>query len=184
MAKTFEGVIFDSDFILDSELRALGFRQSDIEKEYLRVQDWVHADVRDIYEDDLAEAKRQTNNWKYKIKALLSRPVGNYQHKKRPRRNLLPMMNTGALRDSFKVTLKESTGKAWSYELRVTLKSNKRAKTFSGNKDHAELTNDNITRAGHNKRNVAWRGWADEILEGKGLKGVPSARNLMRSLFI
>jgi hypothetical protein len=172
MAKTFEGVIFDKDFILKSELRSLGFRKTDIDNEYLRVQDWVHADVIDIYEDDLAEAKRQVDSWKHKIKSLLSRPVGRYAHKRRPNRNLLPMMNSGELRDSIKVSLKGSTGKAWTYELKVNIRSK-----------HTNLTNDNITRAGRDKRKVSWRGWADEMMDGKGLKGVPSARNLMRSLF-
>lgn len=172
MAKTFEGVIFDNDFILHSELKALGFRKTDIDNEYLRIQDWVHADIIDIYEDDTVEAKRQVEDWKHKIKELLSRPVGRYAHKRRPNRNLLPMMNSKELRDSVKVSLKTSTGKLWNYELKVNIKSK-----------HANLTNDNITRAGRNKRNVSWRGWADEMMDGKGLKGVPSARNLMRSLF-
>lgn len=182
MAKTFEGLVFDSDFVLSKELKALGFRKTDVDKEYLRLQDWVHADLVDIFEDNLKEAKQQVANWKYDIKELLSKPVGKYKHKKRPHRSLLPKMNTGDLRDSVKVTLTGSRDKVWSYELKVNIKSKHRAKK-AGNKDHADLTNANITRAGTNKRNVAWWGWADKMMDGRGLKGVPSARNLMRSLF-
>jgi len=172
MAKTFEGVIFDEHFVLEKELRSLGFRKSDIEGEYLRVVDWVHADFSDELDDDLVSARRQVAVWRTKLRKLLSRPVGKYAHKRRPHRNLLPMLNSAELRESIKVKLKQPNNTIWSYELSINLKSN-----------HANLTNENITSRGRNGRRVAWRGWADEMLEGRGLKGVTSARNLMRSLF-
>ena len=172
MTKTFEGVVFDKDFILKKELKSLGFRETDIKDEYLRLQDEVHADLVDVLDEDYTDNRRQVKAWKKDVKDLLSRPVGNYAHKKRPHRNLLPMMNSKELRDTVKVSLRRTPNREWSYELSVNFQSN-----------HADLTNRNITRAGQNKRKVAWYGWADKMLLGTGLKGVTSARNLMRSLF-
>lgn len=182
MAKHFTGVIVDKDFVLASELKKLGFRKVDTDDMYLRLQDWVHADIQELFDDNFVLAKKQVNAWKYKLRKLLSRPVGKYAHRKRPHRNLLPMMDSGDLHDHIKVTLKETPDSIWSYELNVSISSAHKAPK-AGNRDHADLTNANITRAGTAKRNVAWWGWADEMMDGKGLKGVPSARNLMRSLF-
>ena len=173
MASVFEGVTFDKDFILKKELKSLGFRETDIKDSYYRFQDEVHAELTDIFDDEFEENKRIVRDWKEEVKSLLSKPLlPKYRHRKRPHRSLLPKMDTGELRDSVKVILRETPSREWSYELKVNFKSK-----------HAELTNLNITRRGQNKRNVAWYGWADRMLTGNGLKNVISARNLMRSLF-
>ena len=172
MASTFEGVVFDEDFILKKELKSLGFRETDVEGSYHRFQDEVHAELTDIFDDEFADNKRAVKSWKEDVKSLLSRPVGNYRHKKRPASNLLPMMDTKDLRDNVKINLNQTSNREWSYELSVNFQSN-----------HATLTNKNITRRGQNVRKVAWYGWADKMLTGNGLKNIISARNLMRSLF-
>lgn len=172
MAKSFQSVIFDEDFILGKELRALGFRKSDLSNEYLRIQDKVHGHLAEIDEENITLARHKLKDWKLNVQSLLSRPVGRYAHRKRPHRNLLPMMNSGELKDLITVDLRATSDAVWSYTVNVKIKSK-----------HATFTNENITRLGRSSRKVAWKGWADSMISGNGLKKVPSVRNLMRSMF-
>jgi len=170
--------LFDEDFVLEKDLRKLGFKKTDIDDTYARILDSVYALQDDLVNTDFKNISKEARLWKNNLRKALSHKVGKFVHKQRPMDNLFPMMNSGRLRDSLYVNVKDTSAtRTWSYEISVGFKS----PHFRKGKDHVLLTNYNITRSGLNTRHVSWYLWMDDVFN-KGKPGIISVRDLMKSV--